>query len=95
MALPATVFKASLQISDMDRHHYGEYQLTLSRHTSETDDRMMVRLLAFILNADDRMNFTRGLCVEDEPALWQKSYSEEIEHWIDVGQPDERRLRKA
>ncbi len=95
MALSSTIFKANLQISDMDRHYYDEHQLTLARHPSETDERMMVRLLAFILHADERLSFTRGLCDDEEPALWQKSLTDEIELWIDVGLPDERRLRKA
>lgn len=95
MALKATIFKAALQVSDMDRHYYAEHQLTLARHPSETDQRMMVRLLAFALHADERLEFTKGLCADDEPELWQRSYSGEIEVWIDVGQPDENRIRKA
>jgi uncharacterized protein YaeQ len=95
MALPSTIFKANLQISDMDRHYYEEHQLTLARHPSETDERMMVRLLAFALHADEHLSFTKGLCDDEEPALWQKSLSDEIELWIDVGLPDERRVRKA
>lgn len=95
MALTATIFKATLQISDMDRQHYGEYQLTLARHPSETDERMMVRLLAFALFADERLGFTKGLCADDEPDLWQMGLDGRIELWIDVGLPDERRVRKA
>ncbi len=95
MALTATIFKAKLQVSDMDRHYYAEHHLTLARHPSETDERMMVRLLAFALHADERLAFTKGLCVDDEPDLWQKSLSDEIELWIDVGLPDEKRVRKA
>lgn len=95
MALTATIYKASLQVSDMDRHYYADHQLTLARHPSETDERMMVRLLAFALHADEHLSFTKGLCVDDEPDLWQKSLSDEIELWIDVGLPDERRVRKA
>jgi uncharacterized protein YaeQ len=95
MALTATIFKAYLQISDMDRQYFGEHQLTLARHPSETDERMMVRLVAFVLHADARLSFTKGLCDDEEPALWQKSLSDEIELWIDVGLPDERRVRKA
>ena len=95
MALKATVFKAELSISDMDRHYYQEHQLTLAQHPSETDERMMVRLLAFALNASERLEFTKGLCADDEPELWQKNYSDEIELWIDLGQPDEKRIRKA
>lgn len=95
MALTATIFKASLQISDMNRHYYADHHLTLARHPSETDERMMVRLLAFALHADERLSFTKGLCVDDEPDLWQKSLSNEIELWVDVGLPDEKRVRKA
>jgi uncharacterized protein YaeQ len=95
MALTATIFKAHLHISDLDRQYYGEHHLTLARHPSETDERMMVRLLAFALHADENLNFTKGLCVDDEPDLWRKSLTGEIELWIDVGLPDERRVRKA
>lgn len=95
MALTATIFKANLQISDLDRSYYGDHQLTLARHFSETDERMMGRLLGFALYADENLSFTKGLCAADEPDLWQKGLSGEIELWIDVGPPDERRVRKA
>lgn len=95
MALKATIFKADLQVADMDRHHYADYSLTLARHPSETDERMMVRLLAFALFADPALAFGKGLCVEDEPDLWQKDLTGAIERWIDVGQPDEKWIRKA
>ncbi len=95
MALKATVFKAELTISDMDRHYYQEHQLTVAQHPSETDERMMVRLLAFALNASERLEFSKGLSADDEPELWHKNYSDEIELWIELGQPDEKRLRKA
>jgi uncharacterized protein YaeQ len=95
MALKATVHKAELQISDMDRHYYASHSLTLAQHPSETNQRLMVRLLTFALFAEDRLEFGRGLSTEDEPDLWRKSLSGEIEHWIELGQPDETRLRKA
>ncbi|MBY5921779.1 YaeQ family protein [Ferrimonas balearica] len=95
MALKATVFKARVQLSDMDRHVYLDQSLTMARHPSETDLRMMVRLLAWAVYGDERLEFTRGLCADDEPELWQKSYSEEIELWIDLGMPEETRVRKA
>lgn len=95
MALKATIFKANLQIADIDRHHYADYGLTIARHPSETDERMMVRLLAFALHAGERLEFSKGLCVDEEPALWQKNYTGEIELWIDVGLPDAERIRKA
>lgn len=95
MAISATIFKANLQISDMDRNYYAEHLLTLARHPSETDERMMVRLLAFALHAAEHLSFTKGLSADEEPDLWLKSLTDEIELWIDVGLPDERRVRKA
>lgn len=95
MALKATVFKVQLQISDLDRHYYETHALTLARHPSESDERMMVRLLVFALFANPDLSFTRGLCADEEPDLWQHSLSGEIERWIELGQPDERRIRKA
>ncbi|MCG9713642.1 YaeQ family protein [Shewanella insulae] len=95
MAPKATVYKVQLQIADMDRGYYQDHSLTLSQHPSETDARMMVRLLAFALNASDTLAFSKGLCVEGEPELWQKSLSDEIELWIEFGQSDEKWLRKA
>jgi uncharacterized protein YaeQ len=95
MAAKSTIFKATLQISDMERHYYQEHNLTIARHPSETDERMMVRLLAFALNAHERLEFGRGLSTEDEADLWQKDLTGAIEHWVDVGMPDERLVRKA
>ncbi|MGY4515051.1 YaeQ family protein [Lysobacter sp. HA18] len=95
MAPKATVVKAELQVSDMDRHYYASHNLTLAQHPSETDERLMVRLLAFALYADERLEFGRGLSDEDEPALWRRDYTGEIEQWIELGQPDESRIRKA
>lgn len=95
MALKATVFKAELIISDMDRQYYQTHNLTIARHPSETDERMMLRLMAFALFASERLEFGKGLSSDEEPDLWQKSFSGEIEWWIELGQPDERRIRKA
>jgi uncharacterized protein YaeQ len=100
MALKATIHKAQLQIADMDRHVYGDHSLTIARHPSETDERMMVRVLAYALNvaADDlrgRLEFTKGLSDVDEPELWQLDLTGDVVHWVDLGQPDERRLMKA
>ncbi|TPG08260.1 YaeQ family protein [Rhodanobacter glycinis] len=95
MALNSTIYKVELQISDMDRHYYATHALTLARHPSETEERLMVRLLAFALYADERLEFGKGISDEDEPALWRKAYTDEIELWIEVGQPDETRIRKA
>jgi len=95
MALKATIFKASLQVSDMDRNYYREHSLTLARHPSETDERMMMRVLAFALNAHEHLAFGKGLSDTEEPDLWQKDLTGLVAHWIDVGQPDEKRLVRA
>ena len=95
MASNATIFKATIQISDMDRHYYEDHALTLARHPSETDERMMVRLLAFALHAHEALLFGRGLSNEEEPTLWQKDLTGAIDLWIEVGQPDEKTIRQA
>lgn len=95
MALKATIYKAELQIADMDRHYYQNHQLTLARHPSETEERLMMRLLAFSLNAHELLSFTKGLSEADEPDLWQQDLTGSIDLWIEIGQPDERRLSKA
>jgi len=95
MAIKSTIYKAELQIANMDRHYYADHGLTIARHPSETDERMMVRLLAFALNANERLEFCKGLSDVDEPDLWRTDLTGRIEQWIDVGQPDDRRLLKA
>ena len=94
MALKANVFKAELQVSDFDRNYYETHALTLAQHPSETDERLMVRLLAFALHADTALTLGRGLSSE-EPDLWRKDLTGQIELWIELGQPDEQSLRRA
>jgi uncharacterized protein YaeQ len=100
MAIKATIFKAQLQIADMDRNVYLNHPVTLARHPSETDERMMIRLLALALNlpADPdqgQLEMAKGMWEPDEPDLWQKDLTGQIQHWIDVGQPDDKRMLKA
>jgi uncharacterized protein YaeQ len=95
MALKATIFKAVIQIADMNRNYYADHALTIARHPSETDRRMMLRLLAFCINADEAMIFSKGISTDDEPDLWQHELNGELNHWIELGLPDERRIRKA
>lgn len=95
MAPNATIIKAELQLSDMDRQVYGSFPLTVAQHPSETDQRVMVRILAFALHADERLEFGRGLSNEEEPDLWRRDYTGEVELWIDLGQADESRVKKA
>jgi len=95
MAISSTINKISLNIADMDRHYYQSHELTVAQHPSETDFRFMVRLIAFMANASEQLSFTKGLASDDEPDLWQKTLTDEIELWVDLGQPDEKRIRKA
>ena len=95
MALKATIFKVDLSVADMDRNLYENFSLRLARHPSENDARMMVRLLAFMMYADERLEFGKGLSTDEEPDLWHKDLTGSIDLWILVGQPDERWLRKA
>lgn len=95
MALKSTIFKAELQVADMDRAYYGDHALTIARHPSEQDARMMVRVLAFALHAHPELTFAQGLTASDEPDLWQRDATGAIERWVDVGQPDERLVRRA
>ena len=97
MAIKATISKANVQLSDIDRGHYADYPVVIARHPSETDERMIIRLLAFALNvpADSDhgpLEFAKDMWDPDEPSLWQKDYTGDILHWIEVGQPDEKRL---
>jgi len=95
MATKATIYKALLNIANMDSHYYAEHNLIMAKHPSETDSRLMVRLVAFVLNADEELVFCKGISQEDEPDLWKKSLGGDIELWIDLGQPDEKRIKKA
>jgi len=94
MAISSTIHKVALS-SDMDRHYYQNHDLTVAQHPSENDFRLMIRLVAFILNADEQLSFTKGMNSDDEPELWQKSLTNDIDVWIDFGQLDEKRIRKA
>ncbi|MCX2980349.1 YaeQ family protein [Halieaceae bacterium IMCC14734] len=95
MALKATIYKTALNVADMDRQVYADYALTVARHPSETDERMLMRILAFALHADQELEFGRGISTDDEPDLWRKQLTGDIELWIELGTPDESRLRKA
>ena len=95
MAQGATVHKVDLGIADLDRNAYTDHALTVARHPSETDERMMVRVAAFALHAHERLAFGRGVGGTDEPDLAQRDLTGRLECWIDVGLPDERRVRRA
>lgn len=95
MALKPTIYRFTVALSDMDRNYYDELALTIARHPSETAERMMVRMLAFCLNADEALTFTRGLSENDEPDLWRHDLDGTIAQWIEVGEPSAERLRKV
>lgn len=95
MAIKSTIYKIDLQVSDMDRNYYQQHSLTLAKHPSETDERLMVRLIAFTLYANEALVFGKGLSDDEEPDLWQKDLTGAIQLWIDVGLPTERDIRKA
>jgi len=95
MAANAKIYKALLNVANMDTHYYAEHELTLAKHPSENDLRLMVRVLAFALNANENLVFSKGISSDDEPDLWKKELDGSIALWIDLGQPDEKRIRKA
>ncbi|RZI82329.1 MAG: YaeQ family protein [Rubrivivax sp.] len=100
MAIKATIYKAQLQLADMDRNVYADPAMTIARHPSEADERMMIRVLALALGwpadtSEGTIELAKDMWEPDEPALWQKNYSGEILNWVEVGQPDDKRLMKA
>ncbi len=95
MALKATIYKADLNIANMDVHQYGDFQLTMALHPSETIERLMVRILAYARYADEALEFTKDLFETDEPALWEKDLTGQLVKWIEVGSPDEDKVKKA
>jgi uncharacterized protein YaeQ len=95
MALKPTIFKAQIELADSDRNCFESLSLTLAKHPSETEERMMVRLLAYCLHNARGLAFTKGISTADEPDLWLHSDNGEIQQWIEVGHPEALRLRKA
>ncbi|WP_290874571.1 YaeQ family protein [Aquabacterium sp.] len=100
MAIKATIYKAQLNLADMDRNVYVDTSLTIARHPSEADERMMIRVLALALNwpadtSEGTLELAKDMWEPDEPALWHKNFSDEILQWVEVGQPDDKRLMKA
>ena len=95
MAQKATIYKVELSVSDMDRHYYETHNLTVAKHPSETDERLMVRIVSFALNAHEQLEFSRGISTDDEPDIWQKSLSGELELWVTLGLPSEKIIRQS
>jgi uncharacterized protein YaeQ len=95
MAIGASIYKADINLSNLNTHLYKDFNLTMAKHPSENESRMMFRLLAFLFCAHEDLEFTKGLSTTDEPELWQKNHSGEIVHWIELGLPEAKRLREA
>jgi uncharacterized protein YaeQ len=95
MAQNATIYKIELSVSDMDRHYYDTHKLTVAKHPSETDERLMVRIVAFALNAHENLEMAKGLSTDDEPDIWQKSLSGELDVWVALGLPSEKVMRQS
>lgn len=95
MAIRPSIFKINIQIADMDRHYYNDHTLTIAQHPSETPERVMVRILAFALNASANLSFADGITDQNNADLWDKDHNEQISLWISVGLPDEKLIRKA
>ncbi|MFT6734863.1 MAG: hypothetical protein ACJAS9_003065 [Polaribacter sp.] len=95
MAIKPTIYKFNITLSDMNRELYETLNLTLAQHPSETEERMMTRVLAFCINYEERLSFTKGLSDVEEPDLWAVEYNQDISLWIDVGEPDAERIKKA
>jgi len=95
VAIKPTIYKFRISLSDLNRHYYDTLNLTVALHPSETIERMMVRVLAYCINAQDQLTFTKGLSEVDEPDLWVRSYDENTTLWIDVGEPSVERIKKS
>ncbi len=95
MALKPTIYKFKIMVSDLDQNSYDTQELTVAQHPSETLERMMVRVLAFCLNADEFLTFTKGLSTPDEPDIWSRTLDDQLRLWIDVGEPAVDRIKKA
>ncbi len=99
VALKPTIYKFNIALADLNNHHYPNLNLVLAQHPSETLERMMVRLLVFCLHSnedtDQLMSFTRGLSSTEEPDIWHKGLDDQLNYWIDVGEPSFDRMKKA
>ncbi|MFT5518866.1 MAG: hypothetical protein ACI9RI_001135, partial [Oceanospirillaceae bacterium] len=95
MAIGATIYKANLNLSNLNSHHYADYSLTIAKHPSENEYRLMCRLIAFLHAAHEDLELTKGISSAEEPDLWQRDLTGNIVHWIELGMPDEKRIRQA
>ena len=95
MALKPTIYKIKISLSDLNRNYYDTLNLTIAQHPSETIERMMVRMLAYCINVQEHLTFTKGLSSVEEADIWARSYDDQILLWIDVGEPSIDRVKKV
>ena len=95
MAIKPTIYKLRIALSDLERNYYDSLSLTIAQHPSETNERMMARVMAYVINAQDRLTFCKGLSAVEEPDIWLRTLDDQIALWIDVGEPSVDRIKKA
>lgn len=95
MALKPTIYKFTISLSDINRNHYDTLNLTVAQHPSENPERMMARVMAYCLNAQESLTFTKGLSEPDVPDIWVRTLDDQVALWIDVGEPAVERIKKA
>jgi len=95
VAIKPTIYKLRVNLSDLNRDYYDTLSLTIALHPSETIERMMARMLAFCINAEPELSFTKGLSSIEEPDIWQRTLDDQIALWIDIGEPASERIKKA
>ncbi len=95
MALKPTIYKFRITLADIDRNYYDTLNLTIAQHPSETLEQMVARILAFCINAQEHLVFTKGLCAAKEPDIWARTLDDQISLWIEVGEPAVDKIRKA
>jgi len=95
VALRPTIYKLKIALTDLNRNYYDALNLTVAQHPSETIERMMVRVLAYCINASEQLSFTKGISATEEPDLWAHTLDGHISLWIDVGEPAVERIKKA
>lgn len=95
MALGATIYNFDVELSDTDRNVYETLALRVAQHPSESEEYLVARVLAYLLEFTEGIEFSRGISTPDEPAIAVRDLTGAIKTWIDVGTPDAGRLHKA
>jgi uncharacterized protein YaeQ len=95
VATKPTIYKLRIALSDLERNYYDTLNLTIALHPSETPERMMARVMAYCINAQEGLSFAKGLSDVDEPDIWIRTMDQQTSLWIDVGEPSHDRIKKA